>query len=457
MPELASLRSSLLSLPRELHPQFLASLSDDETLALSFDWETWARPNQLAPPGDWYLWIILAGRGFGKTRTGAEWVIQQARDFPGTRGALVAETPAEARDVQVEGESGILACSPPWFYPDYEPSKRRVTWPNGTIATVYSAFDFEKLRGPQHHWFWGDELAKWTHAQEAWDQIAFGLRLPPHARGCITTTPRPIPLLKDLLKRKTAVITRGTTYENLHNLAANVRDELLLKYEGTRLGRQELNAELLEDLEGALWSHDMLDRLRVGAMPPLGRVVVGVDPSGGSEGKNDEQGICVAALEQNIDDDTRPPRAVLLDDRSCKLKPDGWGRRAVQAAIDHNADCIVAEINYGGAMVEHVVQTAAAAMGVTVRVKVVTASRAKHVRAEPISALYDQQRVRHARCFPELEDELCLFTPNGYQGTTSPNHADAAIWALTELTGGAAPAGYDGLGEKIRGSWGRRR
>src|SRR5574337_17209 len=456
MLDSGSLKESLLSLPEPQRLQLIQSLPDEEAEALLFDWPLWARPNQLTPPGEWFLWVIMAGRGYGKTRAGAEFVIAEAKEMPGSFGALVAETPMQARDVMIEGESGILACSPPWFTPDYEPSKRRLTWPNGTRASVFSAFEYDELRGPQHNWAWCDELAKWRYPREAWDNLALGLRLPPRARVCVTTTPRPIPLLKELLKADDTVVTRGTTYENLHNLSAQFKKQVLGKYEGTRQGRQELKAEMLEDLEGALWSHDMLDRLRVRDinLAELQRIVVAVDPSGSKDPQDegDEQGIAVAGMFSDGD----KTHARVLADRSCQLSPAGWGKRAVQAAIDWGADCIVGEVNYGGAMVEHVVQTAAKELGVTVRFQMVTASRGKHVRAEPISALYEQNRVKHVGTFAELEDELCLFTPLGWEGEGSPNRADAAVWALNELMVGAAAPGFDGL-KSSGASWGGRR
>jgi phage terminase large subunit-like protein len=456
MLDSGSLRESLLLLPESLRLQAIQSLSDDEAEALLFDWPLWARPNQLTPAGDWFLWIIMAGRGYGKTRAGAEFTIGEAMELPGSFGALVAETPAQARDVMIEGESGILACSSPHFMPDYEPSKRRLTWPNGTRASIFSAYEYEELRGPQHNWAWCDEMAKWRYPREAWDNLALGLRLPPRARVCATTTPRPIPLLKELMKADTTVVTRGTTYENLHNLSAQFKKQVLGKYEGTRQGRQELKAEMLEDLEGALWSHDMLDALRVADVhtDSLQRIVVAVDPSGSKDASDegDEQGIAVAGMFT----DGEKTHGRVLADRSCRLSPAGWGKRAVQAAIDWKADCIVGETNYGGAMVEHVVQTAAKELGVTVRFQMVTASRGKHVRAEPISALYEQKRVKHVGTFAQLEDELCLFTPLGWEGEGSPNRADAAVWALTELMVSPAAPSYDGL-EGTTSSWRRRR
>jgi phage terminase large subunit-like protein len=401
--------------------------------------------------------MFLAGEAMIPThnsRSGAEWSIEQAFTRPGSRGALVGETPGQVRSVMLEGDSGILTVSPPWFRPTYNPSKCLLTWPNGSVASTYSAFNFEELRGPQHHWGWADELAKWKHLGEgeAWDQLMLGMRLPPHANVCVTTTPRPIPLIKTLLKDSHTVVTRGTTYENLPNLADLFRQQVLAKYEGTRQGRQELNAEVLDDVEGALWTHARFEDLRApkpGAWE-LRRVVVGVDPSGSSGEEGDAQGIIVAGLLKDGNE------ARVLDDLTCKLSPAGWGARVVEAVVNHSADCVVAERNFGGEMVEHVIQVAAREKNVAVRVKLVNASRGKVVRAEPIAGLYEQKRVRHCGMFSDLEDELCLFTPSGYQGPRSPNHADAAVWTISELMGSAAPASYSGL-DKKKASWGRGR
>lgn len=448
---------ALRSLTLEQRASLLRSLTPAEAEALLYDWPLWARPNQVTPPGDWFLWFILGGRGFGKTRSGAEFCNGEAKELPGSLGALVAETPSQARDVMIEGESGLLACSPPWFMPEYEPSKKRITWPNGTRATVFSAYEYEELRGPQYNWAWCDELAKWRYPREAWDNLAFGLRLPPRARACVTTTPRSIPLLKELLKREDTVVSRGSTYENIHNLAPSFAKQVLQRYEGTRLGRQEIEAQLLEDLEGALWGHDQLDGLRVAEknLEQLQRVVVAVDPSGsgGETERGDEQGISVAGM---FTDKEGKTHGRVLADRSCKKSPDGWGKEAVSAAVEFGADCIVGETNYGGAMVEHVIRTAARELKATIRFQMVTASRGKHVRAAPISALYEQKRVKHVGTFAQLEDELCLFTPSGWQGEGSPNRADAAVWALTNLMVKAPPASYSGI-ENITSSWGRKR
>lgn len=333
----------------------------------------------------------------------------------------------------VEGESGLLSVC--WAgdrtyageligRPTYEPSKRRLTWANGAIATLFSAEEPERLRGPQHDRLWCDELAAWKYLRETWDMAMFGLRLGDRPRTCITTTPKPLPLVKEIAKDARTVITRGSTFDNASNLAPTFLKAIRDKYEGTRLGRQELNAEILDDLPGALWTRDAIDEHRVRQVPDLQRIVVAVDPSGtkGESDDGDEIGIVVAG--KGVDG-----RAYVLADRSCKLSPDGWGRRAVAAYEEFKADRIVAERNFGGAMVEHVIRT----IDRKASYKEVTASRGKVARAEPVAALYEQGRVSHVGSFPELEDQLCMIDASGYIGEGSPDRADALVWALTEL------------------------
>jgi phage terminase large subunit-like protein len=270
----------LASLPEAMRTELLGELSPSQARALVYEWRFWARPNQLPPEGDWRVWLLLAGRGFGKTRTGAEMIRARAIARTARRLALVAPTAGDARDVMVEGDSGILAISPPWERPRYEPSKRRLTWPNGAIATLFSADEPERLRGPQHDAAWCDELASWRYP-EAWDMLMFGLRLGIDPRVVITTTPRPTTLLRELIVDPTVVVTRGTTYENRANLALGFLGQIVRKYEGTRLGRQELNAELLEDVPGALWNRGLIEGTRACSAPALIRVVVAIDPGSG--------------------------------------------------------------------------------------------------------------------------------------------------------------------------------
>ncbi|MBR1238178.1 DNA-packaging protein [Bradyrhizobium sp. AUGA SZCCT0182] len=403
----------------------LASILAD-TLA-DGGWRAKARPSQLPPDGDWNGWLVMAGRGFGKTRTGAEWVKEEVEAGRARRVAMIAPTAADARDTMVEGESGILSISSDWCRPVYEPSKRKLTWPNGAVAHTFSSEEADRLRGPQFDLAWADELAAWNDPLAAWSMLQFGLRLGRRPRWIATTTPRPLKLIKELLDRegRDVVVTRGSTFENEANLAKPFLDAIRARYEGTRLGRQELNAELLVDIQGALWTRDMIERARFkGPVPDLRRVVVAIDPSGtrGQSDGGDSIGIVVAGI--GVD-----KLGYILADRTCKLSPDGWGKVAVKAYREFKADRIIAERNFGGAMVEHVIRT----VDPGVAYRDVTASRGKIARAEPVAALYEQGRVRHAADFPDLEDQLCAMTGDGYGGDGSPDRADALVWALSEL------------------------
>jgi phage terminase large subunit-like protein len=340
-----------------------AGYSDADFASLEFTWNFWGRPEQFAPAGNWDNWLILAGRGFGKTRTGAEWVrANMCGDTPLTGGrwshvALIAETAADARDVMVgdgrmlsdsSAGSGILQIHPKDYRPIYEPSKRRLTWPNGAIATLYNAVEPDQLRGPQHAAAWCDELAKWRYAQDTWDQLQFGLRLGDNPQTCITTTPRPILLLKNIIKDVGTVVTRGSTLNNAANLAAKFLERIVRKYQGTRLGRQELYAELLEDLEGALWRRSVIDdsRRKLSQIPELRRIVVAIDPATSSEDDSNETGIIAAGL--GVDGD-----GYVLDDVSGIMAPLEWGKEAISLYRARQADRIVAEVNNGGDMIEN--------------------------------------------------------------------------------------------------------
>ncbi len=417
-----TLREQLGRLAPAQVQNFLAGLGAEELLALRYDWPTWARPEQLPPDdGEWSTFLYLAGRGAGKTRSASEWVRKMAREHPGCRVAVVARTAADGRDVCIEGESGLLTVHPPSERPLYEPSKRRVTWRNGSQATAYSADEPDLLRGPQHHFAWADELATWQRAQETWDNLQLGLRLGDRPRCVVTTTPRPIPLIRELLKRPTTVVRRGSTFDNAANLAPSALAEFRARYEGTRLGRQELHAELLDDVPGALWTRAMLDDNRVKAAPDeLVRIVVAVDPAVTSGEDADETGIVAAGRGKD-------GHLYVLADRSCRLSPDGWARRAVHLFRDLKADRIVAEVNNGGELVEATLRT----VDRHVPYRAVHASRGKRVRAEPIAALYEQGKVHHVGGFPELEDQMCTFLPEGNE--KSPDRVDALVWALTEF------------------------
>ena len=413
----------------------LESLPPEAAAVLRYDWEEIvARDKQRPPQGDWTTWLILAGRGFGKTRTGAEWVRGLAERGEVARIALVARTAADIRDTLVEGESGILAVSPPWFRPVYEPSKRRITWPNGVIATTYSADEPDLLRGPQHGAAWADELAAWRYP-DAWDQLLFGLRLGVRPRVVVTTTPRPTKIIRQLAAEATTRVTRGTTYENRANLAAAFFDRVVRKYEGTRLGRQELKAELLGDTPGALWTQALLDANRVAVAPDLARIVVAIDPQAAdpkrdpNDDANAETGIIAAGV-------SAKGEGYVLRDASGSYSPAEWGRSAVLLFDELKADCIVAEVNNGGAMVEHVVRSAAEALhregkraSPHVAYRAVHATRGKHTRAEPVAALDEQHRIHHVGELAVMEDQMTTWVP----GAKSPDRMDARVWAFHDL------------------------
>lgn len=359
----------------------------------------------------------MAGRGAGKTRAGSEWVHEQI-DGGCRRIALVGATAADVRDVMVEGESGILATARPGMRPVYEPSRRRLTWPNGAIATTYSAEEPERLRGPQHDAAWADELGAWRYS-ETWDMLMFGLRLGQRPQALVTTTPRPTALVRAILANPSSVLTRGTTYDNRDNLAPSFFDAIITRYEGTRLGRQELMGELIDDVPGALWTMRQLDDLRVQQAPDMARVIVAVDPAATSGPESDETGIVVVGI--GVDG-----HGYVLDDRSCRMSPDGWARRAAQAYHEFEADRLVVEDNQGGEMVEFTLGT----VDGTVPVKRIRAARGKRLRAEPVAALYEQGRVHHVGGLPQLEDQMGSFTGDGGE---HDDRVDALVHALTEV------------------------
>jgi predicted phage terminase large subunit-like protein len=403
---------------------------------LHFDWRP--RPSQKPPLGKWRVWLLLAGRGFGKTRAGAEYVKAQVEARKAWRIALVGPTAADARAVMVEGESGLLAISRPGNRPEYEPSKHLLTWPNGAIATTYSADEPDRLRGPQHDFAWCDELAAWRYPQ-AWDMLMFGLRLGADPRAIVTTTPRPTKFIRELIADPKVVVTRGRTVENAKNLAPAFLEQIVRRYQGTRLGRQELDAEILDDVPGALWSHAIIDAARTTIAPELTRVVVAIDPAVSSEEHADETGIVVAGKD-------RDGHGYVLADLSGRYTPTEWARAAVAAYHSHAADRIVAEVNNGGEMVEATVRV----VDPGVPCPAVHAARGKVARAEPIAALYEQGRVHHLGAFAALEDQMCAFV-HDFDRTTagySPDRVDALVWALTELL--ATPMAGQGIFEAYR-------
>lgn len=427
----------LASLSEAERTTLLSSLSEPELAELRWYWNFWARTNQKAPPGDWNTWLVLAGRGFGKTRMGSEWIRENvcgstplgAGPAGWGRVALVAETAADARDVMVLGDSGILACHPKDFRPEWSPTNRCLTWPNGAKAWVYNATEPDQLRGPQHHAMWIDELAKFRYMQETWDQAQFGLRLGLHPQALVTTTPRPLPLIKKLMADIDTVITRGSTLDNKANLASNTVKQLYDRYGGTRLGRQELEGEILGDIPGALWNRQSIDDSRLVEPPKdLERVYVAVDPAVSNNEGSDEHGIVVVGMARDKDGYAR---GYVLADGTTRGTPEDWARRAVSLYRSWSADKIIAEKNQGGDMVLSTLK----AIDRSVPVELVHASRGKIVRAEPISALYEQGRVHHVGRFDLLEDQMCMFSVDNIRSISngSPDRVDALVWGLTKI------------------------
>jgi len=413
---------------------FLASLSENAVLALPYLFDLWAMPHQLPPGGDWKTWAILGGRGAGKTRAGAEWVRAQVEGAlpldPGraTRVALLGETVDQVREVMIFGDSGILACSPADRMPKWESGRKRLIWPNGAVAQVFSAHDPESLRGPQFDAAWADELAKWKRGREAWDMLQFGLRLGDCPQQVVTTTPQNVPVLKEILAAASTVSTSAPTRANRAYLARSFLQEVTGKYGGTRLGRQELDGEMLAESDGALWSGTMIDAASIDAVPDLDRIVVAVDPPVTGKRDSDDCGIVVAgAVTLGAPQDWR---GYVLADRSvAAASPRQWAEAAVAAYHDFGADRLVAEVNQGGDLVETVIRQT----DPLVAYRGVRASRGKSARAEPVAALYEQGRVRHLPGLGALEDQMNAMTRHGFEGRGSPDRVDALVWALRDL------------------------
>lgn len=414
--------------------RFLETLSKHAIAALPYLFEFWALPHQLPPEGHWRTWVILGGRGAGKTRAGAEWVraeVEGARPLdPGKsrRVALVGETYDQVRDVMVFGESGILACSPADRKPEWQATRRQLVWPNGATAKCYSANDPEALRGPQFDAAWADELAKWPKAEVTWDMLQFALRLGKEPRQVVTTTPRSDSILRQIIDASSTVMTTAPTEANRAYLAASFLEEIRSRYAGTRLGRQELDGVLLDDVEGALWTSSGIEVNRVDKVPPLDRIVVAVDPPVTGHKGSDDCGIIVAGLVAT--GDPRTWKAYVLEDATVSARtPLQWAEAAVEAARRHEAERVVAEVNQGGDLVETVLRQ----LDDVLPYRAVRATRGKAVRAEPVAALYEQGRVKHVRGLGELEDQMCQMTNHGFKGSGSPDRVDALVWALTEL------------------------
>ncbi len=410
---------------------FLAQLSCDELAALPYLFDFWALPHQLPPHGDWRTWVILGGRGAGKTRAGAEWVramVEGPTPHATGRAArvgLVAETMDQAREVMVFGDSGIMSVCPPDRRPDWIATRRMLVWPNGATAQLFSAHDPESLRGPQFDAIWADELAKWRKAEAAWDMLQFGLRLGDCPQACVTTTPRRTAMLRDLLDRPTTVMTHAATQANRANLADSFLAEVEGRYGGTALGRQELEGVLLSDVEGALWTVADLAAVQIDVAPNCDRIVVAIDPPGTSHAGSDECGIIVVGV--TMAGEVHHWQAVVLEDATVSAaRPTVWAEAAIAAMHRHGADRLVAEVNQGGDMVEAVLRQ----VDPLVSYRSVHASKGKVARAEPVAALYEQGRVSHVRGLAALEDQMTQMAVSGFAGKGSPDRVDALVWAL---------------------------
>ncbi len=409
---------------------WLDGLSLTELMRALSEWKFSARRDQFHPDNDWTTWLILGGRGAGKTRAGAEW-IRRAVANGARRLALVGETYEDAREVMIDGQSGLLHIGDAPSRPTYEPSRHRLSWPNGAEAHIFSADDPDGLRGHQFEAAWADELCKWRYPEEAWSNLQLGLRLGQRPQQVVTTTPRPIKLLRQLMDAETTHLSRATTRDNKAELADAFLTEIIRTYEGTALGRQEIDGEIIEDHGGALWNRAMIERARIKDTPPLSRIIVAVDPPVSTGPDADECGIIVAG----ITGEGRAATAFILKDASVGgLSPSGWAARVVEIAYSYAADRVVAEVNQGGDLVEEVLRL----HDPNLPFRAVRATRGKTVRAEPVAALYEQGRVKHAGAFPDLEDQLTSFT--GLGGEASPDRLDALVWAVTDLLLGPAPS-----------------
>lgn len=412
-------------------------MSQDEIADILFDWHFWARPDQMLPGKiqvnhkdvDWFLWACISGRGAGKTRTGAETIKEWVGGptSPPVLLALVAESAPDARDVMVEGPSGILNVSPPWNRPEYQPSKRKLTWPNGSVALTFSGDKPEQLRGPQFSKAWVDELAKFQYPEEVWDNLEFGMRQGMNPQVILTTTPKPIKILRTLMSDPYTIVTRVSTYANIANLAPNFIRRVVKKYEGTRLGRQELLAEMLGEVEGSLWTRDLIEANRVSRtdVPQLDRIVIGVDPATSSEDESNETGIVVGGCAGH----GLHRVSYTLKDASGVYTPNGWGAKVKELYYLFNATKVIAEKNQGGEMISTVIHN----IDPNIPVKLISAVSSKSGRAEPVAALMEQGRDKHAGTFGDMEDQMVAMTPEGYNGTGSPDRADAKVWMTREL------------------------
>lgn len=430
------------ALPDNSKAQFFKSLNKEEKYKLLYTWEMWAREGQLEPEelgkNGKFIWFAMAGRGWGKTRVFVEWLIKKIQQDGYRHITLAGAAADEVRDIMIEGESGILENSPPWFYPMYEPSKKKLTWPNGAIAKIVYGSEPNKSRGMQSDLIWADEIAKWKHPEETFDNLMMGLRLGKNPLCGVSSTPKPTKFIKNLGNREETILTIGTTMENVENLAPPFLKTIVSKYKGTRLGKQELEAKLLDDNPNALWSRVWLDEYRIKNAPEMYKVIVAIDPSVSDPKEtaenNAECGIVVVGEAKVKGEDE--PHYFVIEDLSIMARPLGWARKAVSGYKVHMADRIIAEKNNGGEMVKDNLHN----VDSKVPVSLVWASRGKHTRAEPVSSLYEQGRVHHVGTFDELEDQLCEWEP----GMKSPDRLDAVVWGISWL------AGFDNAPATIR-------
>ncbi len=441
----------LASATPETIDAFLAGLSDEALTALPWLFEFWALPHQLPPEGAWRTWVVMGGRGAGKTRAGAEWVraqVEGARPTdPGRahRLALVGETQDQVREVMIFGESGILACSPPDRRPEWNAGRRTLIWPNGATAQTFSAHDPDSLRGPQFDAAWVDELAKWKRAEETWDMLQFALRLGQHPQQVVTTTPQNVAVLKAIMRNPSTVLTHAPTDANRAYLAGSFLEEVQRRYGGSFLGAQELEGRLVEDVEGALWTMAMVDGARTQTVPRFDRVVVAVDPPVSGHESSDECGIVVLGV--TCTGNPRDWRGMVLEDASLRGRATEWAQAAVEAYHRHGADRMVAEVNQGGDLVAEMLRQ----VDPLVPLKTVHATRGKAVRAEPVAALYEQGRISHVPGLGRLEEQMCRMTRKGFDGKGSPDRVDALVWAVTEAM--LDPARSQAPAPHVRGLW----
>lgn len=413
-------------LPKNQRDAFLLSLSKEEAQSLYYDWRGFnARPNQIAPEGDWFIWLALAGRGFGKTRMGTEWVREQVKAGK-KRIGIVTNTHTDLLNVVLYGESGLLSICPKNEIKSYKQKPFEVVFSNGAIAQGYCATTPDLLRGIQFDCAWCDELVKWEYPRETWDMLNMCVRLGSNPQIFISTTPSPISLIKDIVagKEGNVIVTRGSTAENKANLSEKFLENIYAKHAGTRLGRQELEGEILGDMPNALWRNDWFETYRLGfdqKIPQMERILISIDPAVSDNEASNEHGIIVVGIKNN--------EIYVIEDATTTGTPQEWATKAVSKYHQYQADSIVIEVNQGGDMCKHTLRS----IDDSVSIIDVRATRGKHVRAEPVSALYEQGRVHHCKRFPELEEQLLQFTANGYMGELSPDRADALIWGVSKL------------------------